>query len=240
MRPLPRLTAALFAGLALAACQTPAAPPPSTVELSEGVAWVATDPGWAEEAREVYAEATAYVEDVAARRPAGTWAVALDLDETVLNNVQYQVGLEQTGGTFTAESWHRWTEKREATLVPGAKDFVERVNALGGHVAFVTNRADSEQLWTEENLADLGLTRHDDFRVLQTRAYPEGSSNKTPRFDLIPALLAAQGYPGVEVVAYIGDNVGDQPDTLGEARFFCIDQGAMYGDPCAAVPGPGR
>lgn len=239
MKRLTSLATAFLAGFALAACQTPAAPPP-TVDLSEGVAWVASDPGWAEEACAVYGEATAYVEEIAASRPAGSWAVALDLDETVLNNVQYQVGLEETGETFTPESWHRWTEQRDATLVPGAKAFVEHVNALGGHVAFVTNRADTEQLWTEENLATLGLERSEDFRVLLTRARPAGASNKTPRFEVVPALLAAQGYPGVEIVAYIGDNLGDQPDALAEARFFCIDQGAMYGDPCAAVPGPGR
>ena len=73
-----------------------------------------------------------------------------------------------------------------------------------------------------------------------TRASPDGPGNKTSRYEVIPPLLATMGYPDVELVAYLGDNVGDQPDELGDAAFFCIDQGAMYGDPCAAVPGPGR
>ncbi|WP_300395604.1 HAD family acid phosphatase [Henriciella sp.] len=223
--------------IALAACTTTTAP---ATDLSPGVDWVANSPGWAEEAEAVYDEATAYVETVATNRPEGSWAVALDIDETVLNNVDYQIRLEQADETYSPESWHAWTEEKSATLVPGAKPFIERVNELGGHVALVTNRADTEQLWTEENLAEVGLTRHDDFRILMTRAYPEGVSNKTPRYAIIPAMLGAQGYPGVEVVAYLGDNVGDKPDDLGEAAFFCIDQGAMYGEPCAAVPGPGR
>ena len=43
-----------------------------------------------------------------------------------------------------------------------------------------------------------------------------------------------------EVIAYLGDNTGDKPEAAGDWRFFCIDQGAMYGSPCAAVPGPGQ
>ena len=229
------LTAALAA--LLTACT--AMPAPSGA-LKPGTDWVANSPGWAQEAEAVFAEAAAHVETVASERPAGSWAVALDIDETVLNNVEYQVRLDQSGETYSAQSWHDWTAEKSATLVPGARAFIERVNALGGHVALVTNRADTEQLWTEENLAAVGLTRPDDFRILMTRASPKGVSNKTARYALIPAVLAVQGYPGVEIVAYVGDNTGDKPDAAGDWAFFCIDQGAMYGEPCAAVPGPGR
>lgn len=230
--------ASLLTATALVACATPL--PDQSAELSPGVAWVADGTGWAEEAQDVYGEATAHIEEVAATRAPGTWAVALDIDETVLNNIEYQIRIQRAGETYSEESWQAWTQEKAATLVPGAKPFIERVNALGGHVALVTNRADTTQLWTEENLAAVGLERPEDFRILMTKATPEGVSNKTPRYDIIPAMLAAQGYPGVDVVAYVGDNTGDKPDTLGEAEFFCINQGGMYGEPCATVPGPGR
>ena len=227
----------LLAGLALAACQsTPAHEAP----LKPGTDWVANDPGWAQEAEAVFEDATDYVETVAETRQEHSWAVILDLDETVLNNVEYQVRLDRAGETYSPESWYAWTQEKAATLVPGAKPFIETVNELGGFVAFVTNRADTEQLATEENLDALGLERNEDFRVLMTKATPDGVANKTARYALVPPLLAVQGYPDVDVVAYLGDNEGDKPDELGEAAFFCIDQGAMYGDPCAAVPGPGQ
>lgn len=229
------LTAAL--GALLAACVTAPAP---AGDLKPNTDWVANSPGWIEEAEAVFAEATTYVETVAAEREAGSWAVALDIDETVLDNVEYQIRLDRTGTSFAADTWHAWIEEKAAPLVPGAKPFIERVNELGGHVALVTNRLDTEQLWTEENLAAVGLTRPDDFRILMTKASPEGVSNKSDRYALIPAMLAVQGYPGVELIAYVGDNTGDKPDEAGAWEFFCIDQGAMYGDPCAAVPGPGR
>jgi 5'-nucleotidase (lipoprotein e(P4) family) len=223
-----------------AACTTPAAAPvESDIALSEGVDWVANNPEWGEKAEEVFALATDYVEEVAATREAGTWAVALDIDETVLNNVEYQIRRERIGEGFTPESWHEWTSEKSATLVPGAKPFIERVNELGGHVALVTNRNDTEQLWTEENLASVGLERNEDFRVLLTRAQPKGASDKTPRFDVVPAMLAAQGYPGVEIVAFIGDNRHDRPQPISaDDKFFCIDQGGMYGTPCAQRPQP--
>lgn len=223
--------------LLAAACAT--APMAPDVEFSPGTAWVMEGGSWADEAKAVYADATAYVEAQAAKRPEKSWAVVLDLDETVMNNVQYQVERETIGEGYTPESWHAWTQRKEAILVPGVVEFLNAVNAAGGHVAFVTNRSDSEQLATEENLAALGLTRHDDFRVLLTRARPDGASKKDARYEIVPAMLAAQGYPDVEVIAYLGDNVGDKPETSGDWKFFCIDQGAMYGEPCAAVPGPG-
>lgn len=227
--------AAGFAALLLAAC--------AHAPLSAGTEWVAHSTGpqsWAAEAQDTYAQALAYVDTVAASRPPETWAVVMDLDETVLDNVGYQIGRERAGEGYSPESWFSWTQQRDATLVPGAKEFILAVGAAGGFVAFVTNRSDREQLATERNLASLGLERGRDFRVLLAKATPKGVSDKTPRFDLVPAMLAVQGYPGVEIVAFIGDNVGDKPAELGAAGFFCVDQGAMYGKPCAGVPGPGR
>ncbi|MBK8199331.1 MAG: hypothetical protein IPK75_13320 [Acidobacteria bacterium] len=236
--------AALFTSLLLTACANAPALPPAdtaeTIQLSPGVAWVVAAEGWATEAEEVYADAASYVQDLASSRPAKSWAVVLDIDETVLNNVEYQVSRERIAAGFSAESWHAWTQEARATLVPGAAGFIEAVNAAGGHVALVTNRSDTEQLATEINLASVGLLRGEDFRVLLTRAYPTAPGEKDGRFDLVPAMLAAQGFADVEVVAFVGDNVGDKPKAEGDWKFFCIDQGAMYGAPCAAVPGPGK
>jgi len=237
---------ALFAALLLSACASAPklapelAPGAVPLKLSPGVAWVVAGEGWAEEAREVFADATAYAGTIAASRPERSWAVVLDLDETVLNNVDYQISREALGEGYTPESWHAWTQEERATLVPGADEFIDAVNAAGGHVAFVTNRTDTEQLATEKNLSAIGLHRGEDFRVLLTRAYPTAPGEKDTRFALVPAILAVQGFEDVEIVAYVGDNVGDKPKAPGAWEFFCVDQGAMYGAPCAAVPGPGR
>lgn len=228
-----KLLTALVVALTVAGC---AHLPAQQAELKPSTAWVANSPEWRAEAEQVFTEATAHVASVEASLPDGSWGVILDLDETVLNNVQYQIERDLAGESFSDQSWFAWTQREEATLVPGAEAFIERVNALGGHVAFVTNRRDTEQLATENNLQSHGLIRNEDFRVLLTRALPSAPSNKDTRFALVAPMLAAQGYPDVEIIAYVGDGNGDKPSSPGDWRFFCIDQGAMYGDYCAQDP----
>ncbi|MDB2439521.1 hypothetical protein N9W89_12470 [Hellea sp.] len=233
-------TLAISLGLlvSLAACTTVS--PPSGNVLKPNTAWVYSSKGWADEAKTVYVSAADYVTEKHVEYLPESWAVIMDLDETVLNNVIYQVEREQRGEAYSAESWYEWTQKENATLVPGAREFIKTVNDLGGHVAFVTNRSDKEQLATENNLSKLNLKRNTDFRILLTRASPKGERDKSDRFEIVPELLEVQGYPNVKTIAFIGDNIGDQPNTIGDYRFFCIDQGAMYGEPCAKVPGPGE
>ncbi len=226
----------LLTMLSLAGCA--ATSPSSVAPLKPGTEWVASSPQWANEATAVFQLAEDYL--AAAAPGQQSWAVVMDLDETVLNNVQFQVTLERSGESYSPESWYDWTQQASATAVPGSKSLIDTVNRLGGHVAFVTNRKDFEQLATENNLADLGIKRSRDFRVLLTRASPHGPNSKQGRFELVKAMLDAQGYPEVKILAYFGDNVGDQPEQPGEFRFFCIDQGAMYGEPCAEIPGPGQ
>lgn len=229
--------AGLALALSLGGCAHIEAAPQG--ELKPSTEWVLNSPDWIAEAEQVFAEATAYIDEIADTRPANSWGVILDVDETVINNVAYQVSLNLSGTDYTPETWFAWTQEEAATLVPGAAEFIKHVNAKGGHVGLVTNRRDTEQLATERNLEALGLRRHHDFRVLLTRALPSATREKDERFGLVPEMLASQGFPGVEIVAYVGDNKGDKPSQAGEWRFFCVDQGGMYGDFCAAVPGSG-
>lgn len=233
-----RIFATGLMGMALTACSPALSVKPR--ELKPSTQWVAESEEWAREASAVFTRAEAEIRKTADQRAVVSWAVVMDLDETVLNNVQYQIERDTAGLSYTPESWFEWTQRQAATLVPGAARFINAVIDAGGLVAFVTNRKAGEQLATENNLAALGLNRNKQFHVLLTRATPRGDRAKDARFALVPQLLAVQGYPNVDIVAYVGDNVGDQPAEPGNAAFYCIDQGAMYGEPCAAVPGPGQ
>lgn len=235
--------ATLFTSCAMAwittGCQTP--PATDTGKLTPSTEWVANSQEWRDEAEAVYADASAYVTLAAQSRTKGSWIVTMDVDETVLNNVQYQIERDLSGTDYSDPTWVEWSNRQSATPVPGAVAFINTVNRLGGHIALVTNRRDTEQLVTELNLLAVGLQRGRDFRVLLTRARPNAPRDKQDRFDLVEPLVEAQSYAGAEVIAYIGDNVGDKPETASvDWTFFCIDQGAMYGEPCADVPGPGR
>lgn len=230
-----KLITTLLISCSLGACTHHSGP--FSLPLSPETDWVSNSSEWASEAESVYEKATEFVREQAAARPKDTWVVILDIDETVLNNVAYQVGLDRAGEVYSSESWYRWTQRQDASLVPGAAAFIRAVRESGGLVGFVTNRRDIEQLATEINLAQLGIHRGVDFQVLLTRADKNGVGDKQARFDVVARLLKVHGYGDVETIAYVGDSIGDKPAAT-DAAFFCIDQGAMYGDPCATRPGP--
>ncbi len=107
---------------------------------------------------EVYAWAAERVAERARGRAAGTWAVIMDADETVLDNTEYQVRRARLGLGFTPESWTAWVREEAAPALPGAVAFVRRVRALGGRVVIVTNRTRDECAPTRRNLQAVGLT----------------------------------------------------------------------------------
>lgn len=227
--------------LILTACSADPTPPATSWyaapdrhhALSAPVAYVADSPEFRRTVDGAYSRAIAGIEQQARRHRKGSWVVVMDLDQTVLNNVAYHMAMDHAGESFSPETWRSWVHEKSAILIPGAWSFINRVNGLGGHIAFVSNRRDYEQLATEENLAALGLERGRDFRVLLTRAYPNGDSDKQARFNLVPQELKVQGYPNTRIVAYVGDVMGDKPRNLRGAQFFCIPQGGMYGEQCA-------
>jgi len=154
----------------------------------------------------VYRLATTRVEQAVAKRPAGSWAVILDADETVLNNSLYQLERSKLGLGFTAESWNAWVKRREATPLPGAASFLNRVRALGGRIAIVTNRLESECADTRAVFDTFKLA----YDAMLCR--PDGSpSDKNPRFAAVAEGGSLASSTALEVVAVLGDNIQDFP-----------------------------
>jgi 5'-nucleotidase (lipoprotein e(P4) family) len=120
--------------------------------------------------------------------------------------MQYQVERAQVRLPFTPESWHAWVERRAATPIPGASAFLAHVRNLGGRIAIVTNRlesecADTEAVFKAHRLPyDLMLCRPDG-----------GPSDKNPRFAAVAAGTTKAGGPPLDVLAFVGDNILDFP-----------------------------
>lgn len=64
-------------------------------------------------------------------------AVILDVDETVVSNVEFQLTFERPFANWKLE---KWTSESNATPVTGAKSFVDIARRMGVTVYFVTNR----------------------------------------------------------------------------------------------------
>lgn len=148
------------------------------------------------------AAAEALREQVQGRAP-GSWGVILDADETLLDNSLFQLRLARSGQTYNERIWNDWVREEAAPALPGAVEFVSLVRDLGGRVAVVTNREMVVCEETRRNLAAVGV--HADAVLCRAE-----TGDKNPRFD---AVIRGEGtgMPPIEVVLWVGDNIGDFP-----------------------------
>jgi 5'-nucleotidase (lipoprotein e(P4) family) len=231
--PSPAIAPAPLPAVAAAAQPSPT---PAPARLPEAIRWVRDSAEHRALFLQVYREATEHVEREAAKHVAGAWAVVLDVDETVLDNSAYEAERVEKNLPFDAPSWHEWVARRQAVPLPGAAAFLARVHALGGKIAIVTNRGQSECPDTEAVFRAQGLV----FDAMLCK--PDGSpSDKNPRFEAIARGTTAAGLPPLEIVEFLGDNILDfpglsqaivkQPDdafTEFGVRFFVLPN-PMYG-----------
>ena len=240
-----RLTSTLALAL-LAGCRTAApvpapqapaapavAPAPAPFRAPEAIRWSRDSAEHRALFLQVYRGATAHVEREAASRAAGSWAVVLDADETVIDNSLYQLERAQAGKPFDAESWRTWCARREATPLPGAAAFLSRVRALGGRIAIVSNRTvaecpDTEAVFLAHGLAyDVMLCKPD-----------EGPSDKNPRFEAVARGTTPAGLPPLDVVAVVGDNIQDFPGQSQAIRNLGDEAFAPFGARFFVLPNP--
>jgi len=162
--------------------------------------------------RQVYRQALAAL-TVAVRertaRTSGPWAVALDVDETVLDNSAYELDRASYGLAFEKQSWTAWVDRAEAGLVPGVVEFISGVRRLGGHVVYISNRDEPTRPATITNLRRFSLWTDQDRLCLATdSAY----TKKVRRTEVIEGKTPC-GWPNVPtpVLVWVGDQLGDFP-----------------------------
>lgn len=138
-------------------------------------------------------------------------AIILDVDETVLDNSQYQAQLLIDGTAFDPESWDRWIAMKSAPSVPGAVDFINSVSAMGVEVVYITNRECKprseggppcpQEVDTIDNLLKVGIKEVKPENILLKRENLEWSSEKKSRREDV-----ASRY---RVLMLFGDDLGD-------------------------------
>jgi predicted secreted acid phosphatase len=85
------------------------------------------------------------------------WVVIMDVDETLLDNSEYNKRRDRLGLGYTSESWAEWVKEESAGEIPGSKQFVIEVLKAGGQIALITNRNRSLDDYTWNNLRSLGF-----------------------------------------------------------------------------------
>ena len=222
----------------VAGCQSAPKPAAGTPALPPGaglgsIKWVQQSAEYPAAVLQTYRLATIAVERAAAGKPRDGWAVILDADETVISNAVYQAERGRQGLAYSVESWHAWVQRRESTPLPGAQAFLNRVRALGGRIAIVTNRLQGECADTAAVFATHALV----YDAMLCR--PDGMpSDKNPRFRAVADGTSPLGTTPREVLLFVGDNILDFPSLSQAARAQGETAFAEFGQRFFLVPNP--
>lgn len=203
MMHIYRIIFTLLFSTAITGCTTFV--PPSYDKFS-AIAWAKSTEGEIV-LREIYRLATNQLSIVHAQHGPNSvkpQAVVMDLDETVLDNSDFQLSLAMSGTPYSEDKFNLWALSRKASPVPGAVDFIRYAMNRGLTVFFVTNRDSTLKNATKANLQSIGVTLPMDIdSVLCVEDRPEWSKNKQTRWNYIQTRY--------KIIMYVGDSIYDFP-----------------------------
>jgi acid phosphatase len=162
-------------------------------------------------------------------------AIIVDVDETMLDNSQYQAWNISSGKPFSNETWKAFVDAKVSTAIPGAVAFVRYANARGIKVFYVTNRSADMEAATRENMQKLNFPMGGKVDTFLLAGEQDGwTSKKGSRRAYI-----AKNY---RVLLLIGDNFGDFVDafkgTEAERQKVFDDSAAHWTKDWIMLPNP--
>jgi len=189
-----------------------------TREPQLAIAWVDTAAEYDALTLQTYQNAGSHLDELIADRRSNALpgqenmpdlppAVILDVDETSVSNVEFQVFID---GNFSHEAFDHWQLNNPARRIKGAPEFVQAAREKGVTVFFITNRPCHERDFapgpcpqeaiTLQDLAEAGIETDADHLMLVDER-PGWSREKRLRQELV-----ARDY---RVIMLIGDDLGD-------------------------------
>jgi 5'-nucleotidase (lipoprotein e(P4) family) len=169
----------------LGACATKSlSSQPSPSQANQGIIWVNSAAEYQALSLQVYESATRHLDRLIAdenwtalpglqARPELPTAIILDVDETSISNVNFQLQLE---GSFSHEAFDKWHQTNPAGRMPGAPKFIQSARDKGVEVFFITNRPCHERDFapgpcpqkaiTLQDLAEAGIETDTDHLML--------------------------------------------------------------------------
>ncbi len=192
-------------------------------KLPNDVRWVVNSNEYKKLCMQTYDQA---LKDISSIFIDGHSVIVMDLDETVLDNSQYQIELTEIGGKFSMESWAKWVIRAEATLVPGAKDFFDYIRKMNIQIVFISNRMDARLSSTIKNMKSLGIYDESDIYLLRL---DKKDKKHIRRNEIFTGIGRMTSYGPKKVVAYFGDAIGDFPNEIESNAKEYIFPNPMYG-----------
>jgi len=195
-----------------------------TYPLSNSVKWQTTSKEYRYLTSETYKGATDALKSKTL--PTTPWVVVMDVDETVLDNSQYQVTVEKNGAGYSSKTWSEWVASEKATLVPGVKSFIKTVFEQGGKLALFTNRNREQDNHTWNNLKALGIpvspdntcvmgrvdadkTAIDGIKVINDKDLRRQQITNGSASCYMPNNSRTSLFPALKIIMQVGDNIED-------------------------------
>lgn len=203
-------------------------------KLPNDVRWVRESKEYVALCNQVYANAIDKLQDTISPNNYSlniinnSYAVVMDLDETVLDNSDYQVELYNKNEQYNPDSWDEWVVKEDAKLVPGAYDYISFLRNHNIQIIFISNRMHKRLQETKNNMLELGIYSDNDIYLLRL----DRADKKTiRRAEIFNSTGRMKGFKQFEIIQYLGDAIGDfEVDNLDR---FGLDQfvfpNPMYG-----------
>ncbi|QUS36748.1 5'-nucleotidase, lipoprotein e(P4) family [Falsirhodobacter algicola] len=162
-------------------------------------------------------------------------AIVTDLDETMLDNGNYEASLIARGTSYNSAEWTDYVNSKTSSAVYGALDFLKYADSKGVKIFYVSNRKAPEVEGSRENMEALGFPMGGNVDTLLFRGVQEDwGSAKENRIAYV-----AKDY---RVVMLMGDNLGDFSDaasgTLAERDAFLESSKDHWGHDWIMFPNP--
>ncbi len=153
-----------------------------------------------------------------------SWGVALDIDETALDNSWYFKKCHSVAVTNNNDDYDKYVVlAKRSTALPGVVAFTHHVHQLGGYVTLLSNRNDSLHVnpnavlqATIENLTQQHI--YFDQVLLANGKQSKNPDDKSARFDALRTgvyndheMIYSRKLPAHKIVAYFGDHMHDFP-----------------------------
>ncbi|MBE3637038.1 5'-nucleotidase, lipoprotein e(P4) family [Mangrovicoccus algicola] len=151
-------------------------------------------------------------------------AIVADLDETLMDNGNYQASLVKRGTSYSSSEWTDYVNSQTSGALPGALDFLNYADSQGVKIFYVSNRKNVEKEGTIGNLEALGFPMGGNVDTVLLRGdKEEWGSAKENRIAFV-----AENY---RVALLMGDNFGDFSDAADgslEERDAALEEAAEH------------
>ena len=135
--------------------------------------------------------------------------IVMDLDETVLDNSQYQIELFFKRSNYNESSWNSWVKTEVSDLVPGAKKFILNYKKeKNARIIYISNRSQETLDATISNMKKLGIFFEDDLFLLKDNIR---DTKIIRRLEVLNGTNRMVKYGPQKIIAYFGDAIGDFP-----------------------------